>query len=70
MTRYVLMTMLLAAMPLAAAPAERSLLFTKLWTHRHTNFDVTNPYDAQFLDMTAGDSWTHVCLRQSRTGDD
>ena len=35
MTRYVLMTMLLAV-PLAAAPAKQSLSFTKLWTHRHT----------------------------------
>ena len=35
MTRYVLMTMLLA-LPVAAAPAERSLSFTKLWTHGHT----------------------------------
>ena len=35
MTRYVLMTMLLA-LPLAAAPAERPLSFTKLWTHGHT----------------------------------
>ena len=35
MTRYVLMTMLLAA-PLAAAPAKQSLSFTKLWTHGHT----------------------------------
>ena len=35
MTRYVLMTMLLAV-PLAAAPAKHSLSFTKLWTHGHT----------------------------------
>ena len=35
MTRYVLMTMLLAV-PLAAAPATDSLSFTKLWTHGHT----------------------------------
>ena len=35
MTRYVLMTMLLAV-PLAAAPARQSLSFTKLWTHDHT----------------------------------
>ena len=35
MTRYVLMIMLLA-LPVAAAPAEPPLLFTKLWTHGHT----------------------------------
>ncbi len=35
MTRYVLMTMLLAV-PLGAAPAKHSLSFTKLWTHGHT----------------------------------
>ena len=35
MTRYVLMMMLLA-LPVAAAPPERSLSFTKLWTHSHT----------------------------------
>jgi DNA-binding beta-propeller fold protein YncE len=35
MTRYVLMTMLLA-LPVAAAPAERPLSFTRLWTHGHT----------------------------------
>ena len=35
MTRYVLMTMLLT-LPVAAAPAERPLSFTKLWTHGHT----------------------------------
>jgi DNA-binding beta-propeller fold protein YncE len=35
MTRYVLMIMLLA-LPVAAAPPERSLSFTKLWTHSHT----------------------------------
>ena len=35
MTRYVLMTMLLA-LPVAAAPPERPLSFTKLWTHGHT----------------------------------
>ena len=35
MTRYVLMTMLLAV-PLAAAPAKHPLSFTKLWTHGHT----------------------------------
>lgn len=35
MTRYVLMTMLLT-LPLSAAPAERPLVFTKLWTHGHT----------------------------------
>ena len=35
MTRYVLMTMLLAV-PLAAAPAKHTLSFTKVWTHGHT----------------------------------
>jgi len=35
MTRYVLMTMLFV-LPVAAAPAERPLSFTKLWTHGHT----------------------------------
>lgn len=35
MTRYVLITLLLT-LPVAAAPAERSLSFTKLWTHGHT----------------------------------
>lgn len=35
MTRYVLMTMLLT-LPVAAAPAERPLVFTKLWTHGQT----------------------------------
>ena len=35
MTRLVLMTVLLT-LPLAAAPADRSLSFTKLWTHPHT----------------------------------
>jgi DNA-binding beta-propeller fold protein YncE len=35
MTRYVVMT-LLFALPVAAAPAERPLSFTKLWTHGHT----------------------------------
>ncbi len=35
MTRYTLTTMLLA-LPVAAAPAEPPLLFTKLWTHGHT----------------------------------
>ncbi len=35
MTRYVLMIMLLA-LPVAAAPPERPLSFTKLWTHSHT----------------------------------
>jgi DNA-binding beta-propeller fold protein YncE len=35
MTRYVVMTMLLA-LPVAAAPPERPLSFTKLWTHGHT----------------------------------
>jgi len=35
MTRYALIT-LLFALPVAAAPAERPLSFTKLWTHGHT----------------------------------
>jgi DNA-binding beta-propeller fold protein YncE len=35
MARYVLMIMLLA-LPVAAAPPERPLSFTKLWTHGHT----------------------------------
>jgi DNA-binding beta-propeller fold protein YncE len=35
MTRYVLMTVLLV-LPVAAAPPERPLSFTKLWTHGHT----------------------------------
>ena len=35
MTRYVLMIMLLT-LPAAAAPPERPLTFTKLWTHSHT----------------------------------
>lgn len=35
MTRYVLMTVLLA-LPLPTAPAEHSLISTKLWTHGHT----------------------------------
>jgi DNA-binding beta-propeller fold protein YncE len=35
MTRYVLLTMLLAV-PLAAAPEKHSLSFTRLWTHGHT----------------------------------
>ena len=35
MTRYVLLTMLLA-LPVAAAPAKQSLSLTKLWTHGHT----------------------------------
>lgn len=35
MTRYVLITLLLT-LPVAAAPAERPLSFTKLWTHAHT----------------------------------
>ena len=35
MTRYVLLT-LLFALPVAAAPPERPLSFTKLWTHAHT----------------------------------
>ena len=35
MTRYVLMIMLLT-LPVAAASPERSLSFTKLWTHSHT----------------------------------
>src|SRR5688572_18623724 len=35
MTRYALMT-LLFALPVAAAPADRPLSFTKLWTHSHT----------------------------------
>ncbi len=35
MTRYVLITLLLT-LPVAAAPAERPLSFTKLWTHGHT----------------------------------
>ena len=34
MTRAVLITLLLT-LPVAAAPAERSLSFTKLWTHGH-----------------------------------
>jgi len=34
MTRYVLMTVLLAV-PVAAAPPKRPLSFTKLWTHGH-----------------------------------
>ena len=34
MTRYVVMIMLLA-LPVAAAPPERPLTFTKLWTHNH-----------------------------------
>jgi DNA-binding beta-propeller fold protein YncE len=34
MTRLVLMTVLLT-LPLAAAPADRALTFTKLWTHPH-----------------------------------
>ena len=38
MTRFVLMTVLLAV-PLAAAPAKHSLSFTKLWTHAHTTED-------------------------------
>ena len=35
MTRLVVLTVLLT-LPLAAAPADRSLSFTKLWTHPHT----------------------------------
>jgi len=35
MTRYVLMIMLLT-LPVAAAPPDRPLTFTKLWTHSHT----------------------------------
>src|SRR4051794_13627873 len=35
MSKYVLMTMLLA-LPVAAAPPEHPLSFTKLWTHGHT----------------------------------
>lgn len=35
MTRLVVMTVLLT-LPLAAAPADRSISFTKLWTHAHT----------------------------------
>ena len=35
MTRYVLMIMLLAV-PVSAAPPQRALSFTKLWTHSHT----------------------------------
>ena len=35
MTKYVLMIMLLT-LPVAAAPPERPLTFTKLWTHSHT----------------------------------
>ena len=35
MTRYAVMIMLLAV-PVAAAPPERPLSFTKLWTHSHT----------------------------------
>lgn len=35
MTRYVLMIVLLT-LPVAAAPPERPLTFTKLWTHSHT----------------------------------
>jgi DNA-binding beta-propeller fold protein YncE len=35
MTRYLLLT-LLFALPVAAAPPERPLSFTKLWTHGHT----------------------------------
>jgi DNA-binding beta-propeller fold protein YncE len=36
MTRSVVLTLLLT-LPLAAAPAERPLSFTKVWTHGHTN---------------------------------
>ena len=36
MTRYVVLT-LLFSLPLAAAPAERPLSFTKVWTHGHTS---------------------------------
>jgi len=35
MTRYVLLTLLLT-LPVAAAPPDRPLTFTKLWTHSHT----------------------------------
>jgi DNA-binding beta-propeller fold protein YncE len=35
MTRYVVLTILLAV-PVAAAPAKHSLSFTKLWSHDHT----------------------------------
>ena len=35
MTRYVVMIVLLA-LPVAAAPPDRPLTFTKLWTHEHT----------------------------------
>ena len=35
MTRHVLMTLLLT-LPVAAAPADRPLSFTKLWTHHHS----------------------------------
>jgi DNA-binding beta-propeller fold protein YncE len=35
MTRLVLITVLLT-LPLSAAPADRSISFTKLWTHAHT----------------------------------
>ena len=35
MTRYVVLTLLLAA-PLVAAPAKHSLSFTRVWTHDHT----------------------------------
>jgi hypothetical protein len=34
MTRYVVLLMLLG-LPVAAAPPERALSFTRLWTHSH-----------------------------------
>jgi DNA-binding beta-propeller fold protein YncE len=45
MTRYVLMTMLLAV-PLAAAPAKHTLSFTKVWTRGHTTADQVSEIPA------------------------
>ena len=52
MTRYVLVSLLIA-LPVAAAPEERSLSFTKLWTHGHTT-------PGQVAEIPAFDSKTNT----------
>ena len=52
MTRSLLIT-LLFALPLSAAPAERSLTFTKLWTHGHST-------PGQVAEIPAFDSQTNT----------
>lgn len=52
MTRHVLIALLIA-LPVAAAPADRPLSFTKLWTHAHTT-------PGQVSEISAFDSRTNT----------